>query len=246
MRARHVLVGAGIAAAILSLPCIFYFTGAWIPNLPPQDEYPVRGIDVSHHQGEIQWDKVAASGIRFAYIKATEGTTYDDLNFKANWDAAATAHVARGAYHFYVLGAPGKEQAAHFMAKVPVDPGTLPPAIDIELSGANTGVDSIPQFQRELEEFTSAIAAHYGRQPVVYTSRGFRNRYLQSVALDSWWITDTFFTPPKFKEQPWQFWQYSGHARVAGIAGFVDADVFTGTERDFQELLLKAGLTPAR
>src|SRR5947209_1846849 len=111
--------------------------GAWIPNEPPPAEYPVRGIDVSHHQREIRWELVKASGIHFAYIKATEGADFKDASFAENWSGSAAAAIAHGAYHFFILGTPGELQASNFIATVPTEPNALPPAIDLEISGFN-------------------------------------------------------------------------------------------------------------
>jgi lysozyme len=96
MKHRRVFILLGIAALLVSVVAILCVSGTWIPNQPSQVEYPVRGIDVSHYQGDIHWDAVAAANIRFAYIKATEGADYIDPSFQQNWDGASAAHVARG------------------------------------------------------------------------------------------------------------------------------------------------------
>ena len=237
MKGRHILTFLGIAAIFTAMASALCFFGVWIPNQPSQAEYPVRGIDVSHHQGDIRWDAVAASGIHFAYIKATEGASYDDPCFKQNWDAAAAAHIERGAYHFYTIGTPGKLQAAHFLSKVPMDASALPPAIDIELAGSNRDVGSVAQFQRDLSEFISILAAHYGRQPVIYSTRDFKNHYLQGISMGSWWASDVIFTPRQRADEPWKFWQFSWRGRISGVTGFVDLDVFSGSLQDFQAFL---------
>src|ERR1700677_2986191 len=166
MKGRRLLILLGAAALFTSVVVVLCVYGLWIPNKPSQTEYPVRGIDLSHYQGEVHWDAVAASKICFAYIKATEGTGYDDPNFQQNWDAAAAAHIVRGAYHFYTIGTPGKLQAAHFISKVPVDASALPPAIDLELPGDNLDAESAERLRNDLSEFIVILAAHYGRQPV--------------------------------------------------------------------------------
>jgi len=223
----------GIAAILAAIPVALYFSGAWKPNQPSRIDYPIRGIDISHYQGEIQWNKVAASGIRFAYIKATEGTDYDDPDFKKNWDAAGATRFARGAYHFFTIGAPGKLQAEHFLSRVlPYDPA-LPTAIDIELTDGRQ-IESVAQFQHELSEFITIVEARLGEPPLIYSSRGFRERYLQGFAVESWWINDVIFTPKQNSGERWNFWQYSWRGRIPGIAGFVDLDVFSGSEKDFQ------------
>jgi hypothetical protein len=94
-----------VAAALILFGLCFF--GIWIPNEPAEAKYPIRGIDVSHHQRDIKWDAVKDSGIGFAYIKATEGADFKDKKFQENWAHANAAGIARGAYHFFTLGTPG-------------------------------------------------------------------------------------------------------------------------------------------
>ncbi|AQT43495.1 lysozyme [Bartonella apihabitans] len=81
---------------VFALIAVFYFFLARLSL----DNYPVRGIDVSHHQGEIDWHKIKSQNISFAYIKATEGGDFKDPQFKKNWDHALEAGLRVGAYHF--------------------------------------------------------------------------------------------------------------------------------------------------
>src|SRR5437870_491382 len=147
---------------ILGLATAASYFGLWIPNYPSERAYPVRGLDVSNHQGSIDWKAVQRSGTRFAYIKATEGADFKDQTFSTNWTQCGEARLVRGAYHFFTLGTSGKLQAANFIDSVPVDPGALPPAIDLEFSGYNKKQRPSPKdFQRELALFWDAIFAHY-------------------------------------------------------------------------------------
>ena len=102
---------------------------------PDAVHYPVRGIDVSHHQGVIDWAAVARADIRFAYIKATEGQDLVDDRFMENWHSATRAGIARGAYHFFTFCTPGAAQAANFIKLVPATRPALPPAVDVEFAG---------------------------------------------------------------------------------------------------------------
>ena len=85
--------------------------------------YPVTGVDVSHHQGRIDWPKVAGSGVRFAYVKATEGGDFIDESFGQNWEQAK---AVGGAYHFYRQCKGGREQAENFLQILPPVTGQLP------------------------------------------------------------------------------------------------------------------------
>ena len=74
---------------------------------PSESTYPRQGIDVSRHQGLIDWPTVARQGVDFAYIKASEGGDQRDWRFEENWRGAGEAGIARGAYHYFTLCTPG-------------------------------------------------------------------------------------------------------------------------------------------
>ena len=79
-------------------------------SYPKPHDYPVHGIDVSKFQGDIDWNAVASSGVKFAWIKATEGGDRADERFQANWTGAKAAGVAHGAYHFVYWCRPPMEE----------------------------------------------------------------------------------------------------------------------------------------
>jgi lysozyme len=220
-----------VAAALILFGLVFF--GIWIPNEPAEAEYPIRGIDVSHHQRDIKWGAVKDSGIGFAYIKATEGADFKDKKFQENWAHADAAGIARGAYHFFTLGTPGGLQAANFIATVPVVAKALPPAIDLEFSGWNTShPQSAKDFQREFSAFWDALLARYGTEPVVYTTKDFRKQYLAQMPIDRLWIREVIIKP----SPPWMFWQFSPRGKVPGVSTFVDLNVFNGSAADLQML----------
>jgi lysozyme len=97
--------------------------------------YPIHGIDISRWQGDIDWASVKASGIRFAYMKATEGGDHVDPSFRRNWEGARQHGIARGAYHFVYWCRPAHEQAIWFKQQIPNDPDALPPVLDVEWNG---------------------------------------------------------------------------------------------------------------
>jgi lysozyme len=222
-----VILLAGMAGFLI-------WSGRWIPNHPSKATYPVRGIDVSHHQGDIQWEKVAAFGIHFAYIKATEGADYKDRKFSQNWAGARAAQVVPGAYHFFTLGVPGARQAENFIATAPSEKVALPPAVDLEISGYNFNHAQPPQeFQQELARFTDTVATIYGKPPVIYTTPDFQRQYLKGFPVERLWIREVVVRP----SQHWMFWQFSPRGQVGGITTFVDLNVFSGDRASFDALL---------
>jgi lysozyme len=225
-----------VLVAVISAALLYWF-GIWIPNNPPIATYPIRGIDVSHHQGNIHWPSAKAAGIRFAFIKATEGEDYKDPNFESNWTNSASAGLIRGAYHFFTLDTAGDRQALNFINIVPPEPLALPPAIDLEFSGYNLKRRPRPQeFARELSKFFDTVYAHYRKRPVIYTSYEFKHRYLQSLPIERLWIRDVL-TRPRLDRSDWLFWQFSARARIPGLSNPVDLNVFNGSSEQLTALL---------
>jgi lysozyme len=219
------IVLAALAGALFTA----YEWGLVRLNYPSRSEFPVRGIDVSRYQGTIDWAAVAASGISFAFIKATEGGDHRDPRFAENWAGAAGANVLRGGYHFFTFCTPGAAQAANLMAVVPVDPTALPPAVDVEFAGNCRKWGSTERIQRELDVFLALVEHTYGRGPIVYFTRKSYEQVLDGrLAGHATWAR-SLFGRPRARFGPWTFWQYAHNGRVPGIDGLVDLNVFRGS-----------------
>lgn len=237
MKRPHLLFSFLFGLLIVGVLAVAYFRGFWIPNYPAEKNFPTRGIDVSRHQGTIAWPVVPREQVHFVYIKATEGGDYRDALFPENWQACRAAGLPRGAYHFFTLKTPGQQQAANFIATVPKEPDSLPPAIDLEFWGNSSVRPAVADFQRELQQFISAIRTHYGREPVLYTADDFKDSYLRDFPMPRLWIRSVVTTPMLPKGQDWLFWQFSEKGPVPGIQGLVDQNVFKGDEARFRALL---------
>lgn len=128
----------GIAAGIV-LSAAVGFLLVWegiVPlNSPSPQRYPVRGVDVSAYQGAIDWPTLSAQDIDFAFIKATEGSSFVDSRFAYNYKEAQKTSLRIGAYHFFSFDSAGETQADHFIETVQRIPGMLPPVVDIEFYG---------------------------------------------------------------------------------------------------------------
>jgi lysozyme len=181
------------------------------------------GIDVSNHQGDIDWNQVAAGGgVKFAYIKATEGNDFLDRRFATNWTKAGTAGVSRGAYHFFTLCSGGAEQARNFLSVLPADPNALPPAVDLEFSSCTQRPDNAT-VQRELHIFIDEVEHAVRRPVVVYSVPAFEKVYPIEPSLQrERWQRRLFRRP---SSDGWTIWQVSDRARVTGVSGPVDLDV---------------------
>jgi lysozyme len=189
------------------------------------------GIDVSHYQGVIDWAKVAESGIKFAFIKATDGTATDP-RVKANTEGARAAGVPLGLYHFWRPDKDWKEQADTFtsLCEWPENVDMLPPVLDIE-TGALTEdnqQDALNWLAR-LREMRSPELT-----PIVYVSPSYANFNLTDPAWEGYplWVAQYTDNPaPRTSNwKDWLFWQWRCNAVVPGVTTKVDLDWFNGTD----------------
>ncbi len=192
-----------------------------------------RGIDVSAHQGKIDWSLVAKDKIAFAYVKATEADDFKDQKFIENWNNAKKAGIAVGAYHYFSLAYGGEVQANNFIASVPVEAASLPPVVDLEYVGNSNKRPDKAEFQKELKVFLEMIERQYGKRPIIYTTREFSRDYLYpEMTNQPLWIRSLFIPPQK----DWQFWQFSQWGKVDGIDVNVDLDYFNGNSEELRKL----------
>ena len=196
----------------------------------------VQGIDVSHYQGAVDWQQVAQAGKAFAFAKATDGITYVDPQFAANWSGIQAAGLVRGAYHFFEPNDDATQQAQHFLATVQLASGDLAPVLDVETTG---GV-SDSQIWSGVTTWLQVVEEATGRQPILYTAPGFWDSHSPDLTLTRYplWLAD-YATQPTLPNG-WTsrlFWQYSQSGTVAGVTGAVDLDVFNGTMQDLQKLV---------
>ena len=230
-----ILAGGLWVAGILA--SLFYF-GFLRLNYPSPETYPITGIDISHHQGQIDWQALAQEEFRFVYIKATEGGDFRDQMFAANWQAASQIGLVKGAYHFYRPCKTGQEQAQNFIATVPLEKNTLPPVIDLEFSESCTPAKTNAQILNEIKAYHDIIETHYGQRPVIYTTYEFYEIYLDKQFLETpLWIRDIVSKPALNNGRDWLFWQFSSRGRVNGIEAYVDLNVFKGSTAAFQQLV---------
>jgi len=226
---RAWIVGCGLAIAGGSVSLGLAFLGVWTPWLAGE----IEGVDVSHHQGPIDWAALAADDVRFAYIKATEGGDFVDPRFVENWNAAAEAGLRRGAYHFFTLCRPGVDQARNFIATVPAASDALPPALDLEHMGPCTSLPRVPDPLVEVRGFLSEVESHFGVRPILYVTQEFHDAYLGSIEGERFWIR-SLFRRPGFRRREWVLWQHHHRALRAGIEGVVDLNAFRGDEIQFR------------
>jgi lysozyme len=203
---------------------------------------PVQGIDVSYWQGDIDWQKVSAAGVHFAYIKATEGGDRLDPKFRKNWQAAKQAGITRGVYHVMYWCRAAKEQAQWFMTNVPKDSDALPPVLDVEWnSHSKTCPSRIPRDTAiaKIKIMLEAMEAYTGKRPIIYTDPKFHREVLEGEFPDRYfWLRSVAAKPEeKYRARNWVFWQFTTTGRVRGVTGPVDRNSFNGTRADWKGVL---------
>jgi len=204
------------------------------------EQYMIHGIDVSKYQSVVAWEEVKAMKVKeikmgFAFIKATEGIANTDPLFKRNWKKSKDNSVIRGAYHFFVGSKDGRMQAENFIGEVELEPGDLPPVLDVEqLNGTTTA-----QLKIEIKKWLDIVEHHYHIRPIIYTNVDFYNKHLGKDFDDyPLWLAHYYQLEKPRISRSWIFWQHSDQGHVNGIAAKVDFNVFNGDSTAFNELLI--------
>jgi lysozyme len=237
--ASGILLLAGIIA-LVSLAAIWAAPRLYERFELAASGYEVKGVDVSHYQGDIDWLALRASGVRFAYIKATEGVSFRDSLFADNWKRSGEAGIPRGAYHFFLICRTGAEQAANFIAVVPAGERSLPHALDAEQMEPCANGRAVADPIAEILVFLDETEKRFGKRPVIYTTHEFYDKYLLSngklserLNRERFWLR-SLHRAPKFGGTQWTLWQYHNRGRRPGVDGPVDLNAFNGQAEEFE------------
>src|SRR5215470_7198342 len=180
-----------------------------------------KGIDVSHFQGNVDWAKVKATGVAFAFAKATEGTATSDQKFATNWAGIKNVGLLRGAYHFFHGSKDAAAQANFFLSKFSGVTGDLPPVLDVETADGVSNDTLVAGVQTWLE----AVADQTGVTPMIYASPAFWNGHLNDqFGSYPLWVAQYGVSAPRVPRgwTDWNFWQYSQSGKINGVSGNVD------------------------
>lgn len=217
-----------ITAIILTaVACGAYLAYDWAmtPFSPPSlADYPIQGIDISHHQGDIDWSRLKSQpNIRFAIMKATEGGDHRDRKFAENWQAARQSGIVRGAYHFFTFCRPGAEQADNVIATITAEADALPLALDLEFTGNCGKVPTLDELSAEIAAFYARLNGRYPGQPLFYMNESFFEQYFRGnenrFPPHTLWIRSIAHRPDC---RNWSLWQFADDGKVEGINGAVD------------------------
>jgi lysozyme len=214
----------------------------------------LEGIDVSHHQGVIDWRAVAGAGKSFAFIRMSDGAGFRDPRFAANWAGAKAAGLMRSAYQFFRPTESPVAQADLMLSSMgPLQDGDLPPTLDVETLCAApatqcTGGASPAATADAVSVWVDRVSRATGMTPILYTSPGFwsqlpaRSIERRTIPWISHWYVGQPTVPGAWKR--WAFWQYTDKGQVPGIQGPVDLDRFEGNAITLR-LLTRGGVTRA-
>lgn len=203
--------------------------------------YEIHGIDISHYQGDIDWEllqnaMIEKCPVRFILIKATEGTSRVDPRFADNFIQAREYGFIRGAYHFWSNKSSAREQAYFFLDKVNLEEGDLPPVLDIEHKPKGRSVED---FQRDVLTWLHIVEDRYHTKPIIYTYYKFKMAYLNTPVFDDYpyWIAHYYVDKIEYKGA-WRFWQHTDAGKLPGIDGYVDFNVYNGSYYDLKKFTI--------
>jgi len=220
-----------------------------------ESDYPqVYGLDVSYWQGNIHWDQLSlpcdeegwVSGkisepcnqrpVQFVFIRATKSGSLVDSLYQRNYNEAKKLGIPCGAYHFLTDTASAKVQAELFLSHVQLEPGDLPPVLDVE-------TDS-PEIISKAKDWLEIVEKKCGVKAIIYTTMHiYETRIKKDTILST---RDLWLAKPRGEmpdEPNCKFWQFSHEGHVLGITdNVVDLDQFNGTLQELQDYIQAKGI----
>ena len=202
------------------------------------------GVDISSYQADVDMEKLKEQGIRFVFIKATEGSSLQDNRFAANWVNAEKAGLPSGAYHFFSYDTPGNTQAENFIKTVgDILEGRLLPVVDVEYYGdKEENPPAKEDVIRELTAFLNALEDQYKVKPIIYTRSDIYNKYLRDFSGEYKFWMSSLYTPLSWNYHgDWYIWQYLNRGILEGYSGgekYIDLNVLN-KEKDLNDLIIR-------
>ncbi len=234
------LLALSVAAFVLATPSVADAKPKFGTPTPTPASAFVEGIDVSYHQGAIEWAQVAAAGKRFAFVRATAGTLTADSAYRANRSGARAAGLAVGSYHFANPDGAFNDaanEASWFLRSAAIASGDLVPVLDFETAN---GLDPAA-LTAWAQTWLSQVTAATGVRPIIYTTPKFWSTHMvdtdwfakngYSVLWIAHWTasSEPWIPAGGWGGNGWSFWQHSSTGTVPGISGDVDLDRFNGS-----------------
>lgn len=205
--------------------------------------FEMKGVDVSHYQGTIDWSTLAKQDIDFAFIKATEGSGHVDECFDENWREAEKTDLSIGAYHFFSFDSEGRKQAQFYIDTVGSLQGKMAPVVDVEFYGdKESNPPPKDEVVEQLRQMLETLEESYQVKPVIYTTYQAYHQYIKDEFREyPLWIRNIYY-PPLVAGNRWTFWQYTDTAVLAGYQGsekYIDMNVFRGSREELQKCMVE-------
>lgn len=207
-------------------------TNPLIDKIPTAKKEVVFGLDLSHHQSNINWSKLVQSPPHFIIFKVTEGSTHVDSKYKHYVKEARDINVRVGGYHFFSYLSPGKSQAQHFLKHLTLQKGDLVPVLDVE---CNNKMNSDAWIKENIQSFIATIENAIDVKPIIYCEIAYYNRFLKPHYGDDLklWLCDFTRKP----QNEFVLWQNTDQYKQEGIIGTVDYNLFNGSKSQLNTIL---------
>lgn len=240
-----IVCAAGLACYFVYDRIVAPYAAKWralYGNEAYPEGYSIHGIDVSHHQGQIDWNRLSKTKVgkdapvSFVFVKATEGKDFLDDYFNENFYQAREYGMLRGAYHYFKPDVDAREQAEYYLRQVHLEEGDLPPVLDVEEIG-----DLTPEELRKATlTWMHIVEERYGVHPILYTYYKFRRDYLNTKEFDKYpyWIAH-YYVPKLSYKGAWKFWQHTDRGQLEGIQEKVDLNIYNGSMYDLKKLCIE-------
>ena len=225
-----------IVAGILMIGITSFFSMYFSRESGNHEKYSLLGVDVSSYQGEIDWNVIERQGIKFAFIKATEGSGMTDDYIRMNLENIADTDIYHSAYHFFSFDSAGETQADNYISAVGKDEINLPPVIDIEFYGDKfKNQPSRSEVYAILSPLVERLEKYYETKPIIYITSPLYFKYIVNSPFSDYpiWIRNVNSEPFIID---WDFWQFSDKGMLKGYYGkekYIDLNVYNGDERKF-------------
>ena len=192
------------------------------------------GIDISHYQGHINWNKVDKSKhtIQYVFIRSSMGSYAKDKKYHRNWKKAKKHNLIRGAYHYYRPDENSTQQFENFKSTVKLSKGDLPPVLDVEVESKKGRA----YLRKGVKNWLKLAEEHYGVKPIIYTGSNFYKHVLKGhVDGYTLWIADYNGKPGGVN---WRFHQFTDKVSIKGISHPVDGNNYKGSLGSLKEICM--------
>jgi len=205
MKRLFKLLGLIILMIVIAFAFLFYQQGFYKKVVATKDKKEfVWGIDLSHHQRNVDYDKlISENKPAYVYLKTSQGKSVVDDQYLSRLKKFRELGIPVGGYHFFNYNVSGKEQAAHYIKTADLQKGDLYPVLDVEMKHSSS--QSKQWIVREIKTFCEVVKAEYGVEPIIYCEYDYYRKYLKEEFSEyQYWISD-FFREPRCKYVMWQY-----------------------------------------